>query len=204
MTDQSDNVVPPNVEELGSPPPTLKQTHEGEHHGDFGDQDVPLLYATKIFALCAAVNSCNLGFDIGVSTSVGPLIQDDFGLSDVQREIFVGSLNFFAMFGALLSNVCSDRYGRRQTFILAAIGFIFGIIVESLAPNFTILIFGRIFVGLGVGIGMAVDPVYISEISPAKHRGNLVTWSEIAINTGIVLGFSMGIFFVMLPTPVLK
>ena len=42
---------------------------------------------------------------------------------------------------------------------------------------------------------MAVDPVYISEISPAKHRGYLVTWSEIAINTGIVLGFSMGIFF---------
>ena len=109
MTDQSDNVVPPNVEELGSPPPTLKQTHEGEHHGDFGDQDVPLLYATKIFALCAAVNSCNLGFDIGVSTSVGPLIQDDFGLSDVQREIFVGSLNFFAMFGALSSNWFSDN-----------------------------------------------------------------------------------------------
>ena len=38
-----------------------------------------------------------------------------------------------------------------------------------------------------------IDPVYISEISPAKHRGELVTWSEIGINVGIVLGFSMGI-----------
>lgn len=37
--------------------------------------------------------------------------------------------------------------------------------------------------------------MYISEISPAKHRGYLVTWSEIAINAGIVLGFSLGIFF---------
>lgn len=36
--------------------------------------------------------------------------------------------------------------------------------------------------------------MYISEISPAKHRGELVTWSEIGINVGIVLGFSMGIF----------
>lgn len=195
----SDALAPPNIE--GNPPrPKLTQSHEGEHHGDYGSTDVPLLHATKVFALCAAVNSCNLGFDIGVSTSVGSLVQDDFDLSDFEREIFVGSLNFFAIFGAFFSNWFSDRYGRRQTFIVAAIGFILGIIVESLAPNFGILLFGRIFVGLGVGIGMAIDPVYISEISPAKHRGYLVTWSEIAINVGIVLGFSMGIFFADLNT----
>jgi Sugar (and other) transporter len=35
--------------------------------------------------------------------------------------------------------------------------------------------------------------VYISEISPAKHRGELVTWSEIGINVGIVLGFINGL-----------
>lgn len=44
-------------------------------------------------------------------------------------------------------------------------------------------------------VGIKVDPVYISEIAPAKHRGYLVTWSEIAINAGIVLGFAQGIFF---------
>jgi len=41
--------------------------------------------------------------------------------------------------------------------------------------------------------------LYISEISPAKHRGELVTWSEIGINVGIVLGFIMG-FVVTLTT----
>ena len=54
---------------------------------------------------------------------------------------------------------------------------------------------GRCFVGLGVGFGQAVDPVYISEISAAAHRGQLVTWSEIAINVGIVLGFSSVLVF---------
>jgi MFS family permease len=38
-----------------------------------------------------------------------------------------------------------------------------------------------------------IDPLYIAEISPAKHRGELVTWSEIAINVGLVLGFSTGL-----------
>ena len=52
-----------------------------------------------------------------------------------------------------------------------------------------------IFLSCWIFAGIKVDPVYISEIAPAKHRGYLVTWSEIAINAGIVLGFSMGIFF---------
>jgi MFS family permease len=81
---------------------------------------------------------------------------------------------------------------------------------------------GRVFVGLGVGFGLAVsystvralfffqnrrltlslflfafqlDPLYIAEISPAARRGELVTWSEIALNVGIVFGFSSGLIF---------
>lgn len=32
-------------------------------------------------------------------------------------------------------------------------------------------------------------------MTPAAHRGQLVTWSEMAINVGIVLGFLSGIVF---------
>jgi MFS family permease len=59
--------------------------------------------------------------------------------------------------------------------------------------SFGMLLFGRIFVGLGVGVGLAIDPLYIAEISPAKQRGRLVTYSEIALNVGIVLGFTTGL-----------
>jgi sugar porter (SP) family MFS transporter len=51
------------------------------------------------------------------------------------------------------------------------------------------------FLGIGVGFGLAIDPLYISEITPASHRGEIVTWSEIAINVGVVLGFCSGIIF---------
>jgi hypothetical protein len=75
--------------------PKMEQTHEGEHHGDFGS-DIPITRSTFIFALCASVNSCNLGYDIGVSTEAGRLIQEDLGLSRMQRELFTGSINFWA------------------------------------------------------------------------------------------------------------
>lgn len=54
--------------------------------------------------------------------------------------------------------------------------------MQSGASGFSGLMFGRTFVGLGVGFGLAVDPVYIGEISQAAHRGQLVTWSEIAVS----------------------
>ena len=108
--------------------------------------------------------------------------------------MFLGSLNFWAMFGAFGAQYVSDRWGRRMTFVVAAIGFIVGILITIMAQGYTGLMIGRMFVGLGVGVGFAIDPLYIAEVTPAKYRGELVTWSEIALNTGIVLGFSTGLF----------
>jgi len=187
--------------------------------------------------------SCNLGFDIGVSTNLGPLIQNDLGLTDLQREILIGSLNFFAMWGALASHFFSDRYGRRATFVVASFAFLWGLVIMALGQTYEVILAGRVLIGLGVGVGFAVriayikgasscclprfiwndthylllsyltignvaftfyvsstvgakvDPLYISEISPAKHRGRLVNWSEIGINIGVTLGFSMGLLF---------
>ena len=41
---------------------------------------VTITKATYLFVVCASLNSCNLGFDIGVSTEAGRLIQNDMGL----------------------------------------------------------------------------------------------------------------------------
>jgi MFS family permease len=185
------------ADDLASPRlQNLQQTHEGEHHGDYGGGvEIPITRSTYIYAFCAALNSCNLGYDVGVSTNVGGLIQDDFGLSDRQREVFVGAINFWSMFGAIFSNVVSDKFGRRRSFVVAAVLFILGVLIQSTANSLTLLHIGRFFVGVGVGFGLAIDPLYISEASPAKHRGELVTWSEIALNIGIVLGFTSGLVF---------
>jgi sugar porter (SP) family MFS transporter len=172
----------------------IQASHEGEHHGDFGDgPSFQINRATYIFVLCAALNSCNLGYDMGVTPDAAELIQEEWDLTNIQRELFVGSINFWAIFGALLAHFFTDGYGRRFTFLVAAVGFIIGLFIMAMSSSYGLLLFGRTFVGLGVGIGLAIDPLYIAELSPAKHRGRLVTYSEIALNVGIVLGFSSGL-----------
>ena len=113
--------------------------------------------STVIFALCAALNSCNLGYDIGVSTNAGPLVQSEFGLSDVQRELFLGSLNFWSIFGSVFSHWICDVLGRRRAFQVSAIHFIIGVLILSMANGFATLMAGRFFLGIGVGFGLAVS-----------------------------------------------
>jgi sugar porter (SP) family MFS transporter len=82
---------------------------------------------------------------------------------------------------------------------VAAIGFLLGIAVMVLSNSYGLLLLGRLFVGVGVGVGLAIDPLYIAEMTPAKHRGELVTWSELALNVGIVFGFSSGLILKPIP-----
>jgi hypothetical protein len=144
-----------------TPAPKLLKSHEGEHHGDYGSAVIPITRSVKVFAFCAALNSCNLGYDVGVSTNAGKLIQEQWELSDQEREIFVGALNFFSIFGALMSHYFSDQYGRRTAFKLAAVGFIVGLLVKTTATSYAMLMFGRALVGLGCGVGLAVRKVQI-------------------------------------------
>jgi len=163
-------------------------------HGDHREE-IEISNEVYIYSLCAALNSCNLGFDIGINTSAAKLLQNSMDLSDSQIEIFMGSLNLFGMVGALSSQFITDYLGRKKAFQVAALIFIVGVIPTAFAQNFTTLIFGRVFVGLGIGFGLAIDPLYISEISPAGHRGHFVTYSELATNVGILIGFSCGLIF---------
>ena len=63
---------------------------------DREDEKRQLTRYTLLYAGCAAVNSCNLGYDIGISTTAGRLVQQDLNLTNPQREILIGSMNFWA------------------------------------------------------------------------------------------------------------
>ena len=63
------------------------------------------------------------------------------------------------------------------------------------ASSFIVLLLGRMIVGLSVGLALSLDPMYIAEIAPAEYRGTFVTWSELALNIGIVLGLGADYMF---------
>ena len=142
-----------------------------------------------LLTFIAALNSANLGYDIGVMSGAALYVQEDMDLSDVQVEVLVGILNGCAIFGAAVAHVLIDALGRRRTFTVSCIIFVTGVFGMASSPTYASLLAFRVITGVGVGVGLSVDPVYIAEVAPKEHRGSLVSWSEIFINVGILLGF---------------
>ncbi|KAK9714720.1 hypothetical protein RND81_06G114500 [Saponaria officinalis] len=150
-------------------------------------------------AVFASLNSVLLGYDVGVMSGAVLFIQEDLKISDVQIEVLVGILSIISLLGSLAGGKTSDAIGRKWTMALAAGVFQTGAAIMALAPNFGVLLTGRLFAGVGIGFGVMIAPVYIAEIAPAIARGALTSFPEIFINFGILLGYISNYAFSGLP-----
>lgn len=150
-------------------------------------------------AIFASLNSVLLGYDVGVMSGAILFIQEDLKISEFQVEVLVGILSIISLLGSLAGGKTSDSIGRKWTIAIAAIVFQTGAAIMALAPNFQVLMVGRLLAGIGIGFGVMIAPVYIVEIAPAITRGSLTSFPEIFVNLGILLGYVSNYAFSGLP-----
>jgi len=152
-----------------------------------------------MIAATASLNSIDYGFDVGVSSGVALYLREGFELEDVEVGMFFSIVPIAAALGAMVAQSVSDRFGRKGNFLATQFVGIAGVLLCSFSVNYDMILVGRFLVGISVGIGMSIDPMYISETAPAEHRGKLTTWSEMSANFGIMLGFFFNWLFKDLP-----
>jgi len=104
-----------------------------------------------------------------------------------------------AIIGAAVGGFVNDYYGRRPAILAADAVFAAGAVVMAVAPNPGVLILGRVLVGLGVGAASVSVPLYISEASPAKIRGALVSTNGFMITGGQFLSYLINLAFTKAP-----
>lgn len=100
-----------------------------------------------------------------------------------------------AIVGAAIGGWANDKFGRRSAILMADFLFLLGAIIMATAPNPSLLVVGRVFVGLGVGMASMTAPLYISEASPAKIRGALVSTNGFLITGGQFLSYLINLAF---------
>ncbi|RFU24908.1 hypothetical protein B7463_g11427, partial [Scytalidium lignicola] len=108
-------------------------------------------------------------------------------LSPAQSSQTVAILSAGTFFGALIAAPLGDRFGRRFSLLIAVIIFSFGVCLQTVAMHIPLLLSGRCFAGLGVGLVSVLVPLYQSEMAPKWIRGTLVGAYQLAITTGIFL-----------------
>ncbi|KAF3685805.1 hypothetical protein T459_21423 [Capsicum annuum] len=101
--------------------------------------------------------------------------------------------------GAAIGGWLNDKFGRRSAILIADFLFFVGGVVMASTMNSALLIVGRVFVGLGVGMTSMTAPLYISEASPAKIRGSLVSTNEFLITGGLFLSYLINLAFSKAP-----
>ena len=147
----------------------------------------PSLYIWSI-ALVAALGGLLFGYDWVVIGGARQFYEVYFHLTSAA---LVGWANSCALAGCLLGSLAAgtlaDRYGRRRILLAAAVLFAISSVLTGWAWSFPAFIVWRILGGTAIGLSSNVSPLYIAEISPAAHRGRLVSLNQFAIVVGILL-----------------
>ncbi len=116
-------------------------------------------------------------------------ISQELGLTPFLEGLVVASLLLGAAVGAASAGPLSDRLGRRNIIIIAAILFTVGAFGAALAPNVGVLVLFRVVLGLAVGAAALIVPLYLSEIAPTEIRGAISSLNQLNIVFGILFAF---------------
>lgn len=142
------------------------------------------------------------GYDIGVMTGALPFLKEDWNIDNgMIIGLITSSVMLGAIFGGILAGRVSDKLGRRKMILISAIIFVVGSILSGIAPhdgNY-FLIISRVILGIAVGASSALVPAYMSEMAPAKYRGQLSGINQTMIVSGMLISYIVDYFLRELP-----
>ena len=140
-------------------------------------------------AVVAAIGGILFGYDTAIISGTTAIVKNQFALTDMMEGWYVGCALIGSICGVLVAGSLSDYLGRKLTMLISAALFSISAIGCAVCGSFDGLVAYRIIGGVGIGIVSIVSPIYISEVSPAKIRGTLVSLYQLAVTVGFLLAY---------------
>ncbi|KAK7264016.1 hypothetical protein RJT34_31618 [Clitoria ternatea] len=183
---------------------------EGKSSGEIRSEREPLLngvHHSESYSVSAAIlpfifpalGGLLFGYDIGATSCAAISIESPtlsgiswYNLSSIEIGLLTSGSLYGALVGSVLAFNVADFLGRRRELVAAALLYFVGVLVTALAPNFPILVLGRLVFGTGIGLAMHAAPMYIAETGPTPIRGLLISLKEFFIVIGILAGYGIG------------
>ena len=139
-------------------------------------------------AFVSAMGGFLFGYDWVVIGGAKPFYELFFDIADAPtlQGWAMSSALVGCVFGAVLSGLLADKWGRKNALILAAVLFTLSAFGTGYSDHFTPFIMFRVLGGLGIGLASTLSPMYIAEVAPAKYRGQFVAINQLTIVVGIL------------------
>ncbi|MEU5612771.1 MFS transporter [Streptomyces sparsogenes] len=128
------------------------------------------------------------------------LFQDELGLSDsgvtgVGALAAIGPNAIGAAVGAFIGGRLGDKLGRKRIYQWDLLIYAAAILCIALAVNPAMLFIGTFVVGVAVGADVPTSLALVGEFSPARARGKLLGFTQVAWNIGpmivLLLAFAL-------------
>ena len=142
-----------------------------------------------VWSVTVALGGFLFGLDTAVISGAEQAIQKLWSLNDFWHGTAVAMALYGTVFGAALGGWPSDALGRKKTLFWIGILYFVSALGSALATDVNTFMVFRFIGGLGVGASSVAAPLYISEISPAKSRGQLVAIFQFNIVLGILIAY---------------
>ncbi|OLT43175.1 MFS transporter [Saccharomonospora sp. CUA-673] len=144
--------------------------------GDQIVQDLPWRWNVqgKIF-LIGGLGYMFDAWDVALNGFLTPLVGLEFDLSSGQAGL-VATANLIGMaVGAVAWGTIADRIGRKSAFSITLAVFALFSVLGALSPNIEMFLLLRFLAGIGLGGCIPVDYAIVSEFSPKRERGRVLS-----------------------------
>ncbi|KAF5130255.1 Inositol transporter 1 [Metarhizium anisopliae] len=149
---------------------------------------------TWLLVAFASMGGLLSGLDQSLISGANLYLPKDLGLTPRENSLVNSGMPLGAVGGALILSPANEYLGRKGAIYLSLVLYTIGAALEAGAIDF-----GRVILGLGVGLEGGTVPVYVAETVERRIRGNLVSLYQLMIALGEVLGYAVAAIFLKVP-----
>jgi MFS transporter, SP family, sugar:H+ symporter len=144
------------------------------------------LRRVTFIAAAAALGGFLFGYDSSVINGAVTGIQHHFNVASTETGTVVAVALLGSALGAAVAGRLADHVGRLRVMHVAAVLFAISAVGSALLPaNIWVLGVWRVIGGIAIGLASLIGPTYIAEVAPARYRGRLASFQQMAIVLGI-------------------
>jgi predicted MFS family arabinose efflux permease len=150
-------------------------------------------YQSLLVALLALVQFTVI-LDFTIMSPLGAIIMPALDITAGQFGVAVSAYAFSAGISGILSAGFADRFDRKRLLLFFYVGFTLGTALCALAPNYHVLLLGRIVTGLFGGVMGSVGGAVTTDLFSLQQRGRVMGFVQTAFAASQVLGIPAGLF----------
>ena len=150
-------------------------------------------YQSRLVALLAFVQFTII-LDFIIMSPLGAILMPALNITAGQFGVAVSAYAFSAGISGVLAAGFADRFDRKNLLLFFYAGFTAGTLLCALAPNYHLLLVGRIITGLFGGVVGSIVLAIVTDLFPLHLRGRVMGYVQTAFAASQVLGIPVGLF----------